>query len=86
MKGSVPCLIGIAIALIDLEVQHIAQQQREDDAVTVNACAAEHASRRDGTEASQLVSQELEEILADSHIAHVSRFAERIGADALTPH
>jgi hypothetical protein len=67
-------------------VQHIAQQQREDDAVTVDASAAEHASRRDVTEASQLVSQELEEILADGHVEHASRFAERVGTDALTPH
>ena len=87
MKGSSPsACVGAAIAVIDLEMQHIAQHQREDDAVTVNGGAAEHASRRDVAEAVQLVLQEIEEVLTDGHIGNASRFADRRGTEPLTPH
>src|SRR5581483_5330096 len=67
------CHVGWTVAVVHLEVEGVAQDEREDQAIAIDAGPAEHAPRADRAEATQLVLQEVEEVRARGHLSLLPR-------------
>ena len=65
--GQAGVLVGLQVAVVDLEVELIVGDQREHHAVLVNAPAAEHPARTHAAQRLEAFQDELDELAARSH-------------------